>query len=135
MGLFSGECTFDLVCHWSARIFDPRCPVTWRHLDVATYRAPKLGGVLTLGSFQSPRAARRRAISAISNIQEIVLAFRLTAFLRLGYLRKNSYGLKAVAPLRRERRAPGTLPWQSVGAFAKRPFVLAFLIRLFEPYS
>jgi len=33
-------------------------------IDVATFRAPRFGGVLTLGSFQSPRAARGRAFSA-----------------------------------------------------------------------
>ena len=31
-----------------------------RSIDVATYRAQRLGGILTLGSFQSPRAGIRR---------------------------------------------------------------------------
>ena len=30
--------SINVVCHWSARMVDPRCPVTLRHLDVATYR-------------------------------------------------------------------------------------------------
>jgi len=35
-----------------------------RFVDVATYRAPRLIGILTLGSLQSPRADLGRAFSA-----------------------------------------------------------------------
>jgi hypothetical protein len=45
-------------------MLDPRCPVTLRHLDVAAYRAPRLIGILTLDSLQSPRADVGRAFSA-----------------------------------------------------------------------
>gem|GEM_PF-928325 len=55
----------DVVCHWSERIFDPRCPVLFlRFVDVAAYRAQRLIGILTLGSLQSPRADLDRAFSA-----------------------------------------------------------------------
>jgi len=57
--------SIDVVCHWSSRIFDPRCPVLFlRFVDVATYRAPTLIAILTLGSLQSPRAGLGRAFSA-----------------------------------------------------------------------
>ena len=59
--------SIDVVCHWSSRMVDPRCPVTLRHADVAAYRAPRFGGVLTLRSLQSPRAERGRAFSATSS--------------------------------------------------------------------
>jgi len=35
--------SIDVVCHWSSRILDPRCPVLFlRFVDVATYRAPSV---------------------------------------------------------------------------------------------
>ena len=50
----------------------------YENFDAATYRAPRLGSILTLGSLQSLWAAVGRAFSATSNTQEFTVAFWLS---------------------------------------------------------
>gem|GEM_PF-2083355 len=48
-------------------------------VDVAAYSAPRLSDVLTLGSFQSPRAGRGRAFSATSTLEIVHAVMQLNS--------------------------------------------------------